>query len=126
MPIERISTNAAPAASGAYSQGVVHGDVVYLSGQLPLDASGTLVEGGIVAETRQTFANAAAILEAAGSSLERALRVTVYLVDCEDWGAMNEVFSEIFSGALPARTAIEVGPLALGALVEVDVIAARD
>jgi 2-iminobutanoate/2-iminopropanoate deaminase len=125
MPIERISTDAAPSSSGAYSQAVAHGDVLYLSGQLPLDASGALVEGGVAEQTRQTLANAEAILHAGGSSLDRVLRATVYLVDREDWAAMNEVFAATFAGALPARTAIEVGPLAFGALVEIDIVAAR-
>lgn len=124
MPIERIVTSAAPAA-GDYSHAVAHGDVVYVSGQLPLTLDGALVDGGIAAQTRQAFTNAEAILREAGSSLDHVLRVTVYLVDRHDWAAMNEVFAELFAGRLPARTALEVGPLAFGSLVEVDVIAAR-
>lgn len=125
MSIDRIATNAAPAPRGAYSQAVAHGDVVYLSGQLPLDLDGTLVTGGIAEQTRRVFANAEAILRGAGSSLDRVLRVTVYLVNRGDWAAMDEVFDEIFATARPARTAIEVGPLALDSLVEIDIIAAR-
>jgi 2-iminobutanoate/2-iminopropanoate deaminase len=124
MPIERITTDAAPAA-GAYSHAVAHGDVLYLSGQLPLTVAGTLVEGGIEEQTRQVIANLDAVLQAAGSTLQQVLRATVYLVDRDDWAAMNEVFAAAFAGALPARTAIEVGPLAFGARVEIDVLAAR-
>jgi 2-iminobutanoate/2-iminopropanoate deaminase len=124
MSIERIVTSAAPAA-GNYSHAVAHGDVVYVSGQLPLTLDGAVVEGGIAAQTRQAFANAGAILSKSRSSLDRVLRVTVYLVDRDDWSAMNEVFAELFTGMLPARTAIQVGPLAFGSLVEIDVIAAR-
>lgn len=125
MSIQRISTVAAPAPSGAYRQAVAHGDVVYLAGQLPLDADGALVGADVAEQTRQTLANIETILQAAGSSLDRVMRATVYLVDGDDWAAMDAVFGAAFGDALPARTAIQVGPLALGARVEIDVIAAR-
>lgn len=126
MSIERISTAAAPAPSGAYRQAVAHGDVLYLAGQLPLDADGALVGADVAEQTRRTLANVEAILQAAGSSLNRVMRATVYLADGDDWAAMDAAFGAAFGEALPARTTIQVGPLGMGALVEIDVIAARD
>ena len=127
MSIRRIIAPEAAPPSGAYSHAVVHGSTVYASGALPLDpVTGERVAGGIAEETRQTIRNLDAVLRAAGSSLEHVLRATVYLVERDDWAAMNEVFGEFFGAAPPARTAIEVGPLAYGALVEIDVVAALE
>jgi 2-iminobutanoate/2-iminopropanoate deaminase len=125
MEIERINASGAPSA-GAYSHAVVHGDVIYTCGQLPLDpANGELVAGGAGEQTSRVLDNLEIVLRAAGSDLSRVLQATVYLVDRHDWPAMNAVFAERFAGTLPGRTAVEVGPLALGARVEIDVVAAR-
>jgi 2-iminobutanoate/2-iminopropanoate deaminase len=127
MTVSRITAPDAAPPSGAYSHAVVHGDTVYSSGALPLDpATGALVAGGVGEQTRRTIANLDAVLRAAGSSLDRVLRATVYLVSRDDWAEMDAAFGEAFAHARPARTAIEVGPLAYGARVEIDVVAARE
>lgn len=102
-----VSTDAAPQPGGAYSQAIVAGDVVYLSGQGPFAADGSRVEGSFVDEARQTFANLAAVAEAAGGSLADAVRVGVYLRDMDNFGAMNELYREFFPEPLPARTTIQ-------------------
>lgn len=121
---EVIATTHAPAAIGPYSQAVRAGDTLYISGQIPLDpATGELVEGGVVEQTRQVFANARAILEAAGGSLADAVMVTVLLDSIDDFGAVNEVYAEQFSEPYPARMAYAVEALPKGALVEVQITA---
>ncbi|MGB2711443.1 MAG: Rid family hydrolase, partial [Conexibacter sp.] len=110
MSIDRIVSPDIAAPTGAYCHATVHGDTVYTAGQLGVDpGTGELVSGGIEAEVRQTLSNLDAVLRAAGSSLQQALKVNVYLVDHDEWAAMNAVFAEHFPGGLPARTAVEVG-----------------
>jgi len=124
MKREVIATKKAPGAVGPYSQAIQVGDFVFTAGQLPLDpATGKLIEGGIEEQTRQVLRNIAAVLEAAGSSLDRVVKTTVFLGNMGDFRAMNEVYSEFFPDEPPARSTVEVG-LALGALVEIDAIAA--
>ena len=120
--VEQVSTDGAPHGEPLpFPQGVVHGDTVYVSGQVGIDpGTGEVVEGGIRAETRRTMENVAAILEAAGSSLESAVKVTAFLTDMDDFEAFNEVYTEFFDERLPARSAVEVSDLA----VEIEVIAA--
>lgn len=120
-----VRSEAAPAPVGPYSQGVVHGGVVYVSGQIPLDpASGELVAGDIEAQTERVIANLAAVLEAAGSSLERVLRVSIYLVDVSLFARVNAVYARHFTGTpAPARSTLGVAALPKGAQVEMDVIA---
>ncbi|MBV9440150.1 MAG: RidA family protein [Candidatus Eremiobacteraeota bacterium] len=118
-----IQTAAAPAALGPYSQAIRCGDTVYVSGQLPIDpASGKLVEGGIREQTRRLFANLRAILEAAGSTLNRVVKVTVFIADWGDFAAFNEVYAEQFEAPFPARSTIQ-NSRPLGALVGADVVA---
>ena len=124
MPRTIISTPDAPAAVGTYSQAVKVGSTVYVSGQIPLDpATGKLVEGDITVQSEQVLRNLSAILEAAGSSLDRVVRATVYLADMRDFTAMNDVYGTYFSSPAPARSTIQAARLPKDARVEVDVIA---
>jgi 2-iminobutanoate/2-iminopropanoate deaminase len=120
-----VSTPAAPAAIGPYSQAVVSQGVVYVSGQIPLDPqSGNLVDGDVAVQTRQVLTNLRAILEAAGSSLAAVLKTTVYLTNMGDFPRMNEVYAEFFGESLPARATVEVSRLPKDVQVEIDAIAA--
>lgn len=125
MDREVVSTGAAPRAIGPYEQAVKIGGWIYASGQIPLDPrTGTLVDGDIAAQTRRVLENLKAVLEAAGCSLERTVKTTVFLKDIADFAAMNEVYSEYFGAAKPARSTVAVKDLPRGALVEIDLIAA--
>lgn len=121
-----VSTPDAPAAIGPYSQAVVFGGVVYCSGQIALDpATGKIVEGGVEAQTRQVLANLTHVLGAAGTGLDRALKVTVFMKDMNDYAAINGVYATFFSEETPpARAAVEVARLPRDVLVEIDCIAA--
>ena len=120
-----IHTDKAPAAVGPYSQAVAWGDTVYVSGQLPLDPQqGKIVAETIEDQTRQAMENLKAILEEAGSSLDKLLKVTIFLQDINDFKRVNEVYGSFFSGGYPARCAYEVAKLPLGATIEIDGIAA--
>ena len=124
--MKEIRTDAAPAPVGPYSQAVVHDGLLFASGQIPLDpATGEFVAGDVEAQTEQIFANLRAVLEAAGTSLDRVLRATVYLTDLSLFPRVNAVYERHFSGdPTPARTTIGAAALPLGAQVEIDVIAA--
>ncbi|WP_027182022.1 RidA family protein [Oleidesulfovibrio alaskensis] len=118
-----VHTDAAPAAIGPYSQAVLKGDTLYISGQLPVDpATGELVDG-IEAQTRQSLTNAKAILEAAGSSLDKVCRTGVFMKDLSQFAQMNAVYAEFFSTAFPARSCVQVAALPKNALVEIELIA---
>jgi 2-iminobutanoate/2-iminopropanoate deaminase len=121
---EVISTPQAPAAIGPYSQAIRAGGLVYLSGQIPIDAAtGRLEEGDISAQTERVLENLAAVLEAAGSGLSRVLKTTVYLKDLEDFGRMNEVYGRYFGEKPPARATVQVARLPRDARVEIDLVA---
>ncbi|MDR7416092.1 MAG: RidA family protein [Armatimonadota bacterium] len=121
---EVIHTDAAPRAIGPYSQAVRAGGFVFVSGQIPLDPeTGELVTGDVRVQTRRVLLNIAAILEAAGTSLERVVRTTVYLRDLNDFNAVNEEYMNFFRDARPARTTVQVARLPRDAAVEMDVIA---
>ena len=123
---EIISTQAAPAAIGPYSQGVGAGGIVITSGQIPLDpATGNFVEGGVAEQTRQSLLNVQAILAAAGLTLENVIKTTVFLKDMNDFAAMNEVYATFFPSNPPARSAVQVGKLPRDAMVEIEAIAVR-
>lgn len=118
-----ISTEKAPAAIGPYSQAVTVGNLVYTSGQIPIDpASGVIEAVGIKAQTEQVMKNLGAVLEAAGSSYAKAVKTTCFLADIKDFAAFNEVYAIYFTGK-PARSCVAVKDLPKGALVEVEVIA---
>ena len=124
--MKQISTQNAPAAIGPYSQAIEVNGFVYASGQLPIDpATGAFPEGGVKEQTRQSLLNVKAILEEAGLALPNVVKTTVYLADMGDFAAMNEVYSQFFAQPFPARSAIAVKALPKGALVEVEVVAAR-
>lgn len=121
---QAVSTPAAPAAIGPYSQAVRSGSLLFLSGQIPLDpATATMVDGDIAVQTHRVFRNLAAILEASGSSLDRVIRTTVYLADMNDFAAMNDVYGTYFTSPAPARSTIQAARLPKDARVEIDVIA---
>ena len=122
-----LSTAAAPAAIGPYSQAIDSGSgLVFVSGQLPIDpATGAFPEGGVKEQTRQSLTNAAAILESAGLSLANVVKTTVFLADMADFAAMNEVYASFFAAPFPARSAVAVKTLPKGALVEIECIAAK-
>jgi len=125
MSRQIITTPHAPAAIGPYSQAVVHDGVVYCSGQIALDpATGAILQGNVAEQTQRTLQNLSAVLEAAGSGLDQALRLTVYLKDMNDFGAVNEVYSTFFETEPPARACVEVARLPKDVLVEIDAIAA--
>lgn len=124
--MQAIHTDNAPAAIGPYSQAIEVNGLVFASGQIPLDPkTGTFVEGGIKEQTRQALTNASSILKAAGTDLAHVVKTTVYLDSMDDFAAMNEVYAEFFSHPFPARSAVAVKKLPKGALVEVEVLAAK-
>ncbi len=119
-----ISTTNAPAAIGPYSQAIKVGELVFVSGQLPIDpATGAFAEGGIKELTRQSLTNMKAILEEAGTSMANVVKTTVFLADMNDFSAMNGVYAEFFAAPFPARSAVAVKTLPKGALVEIECIA---
>lgn len=122
--IETVYTQSAPAAIGPYSQAVKFGNILFTSGQIPVDpATGAVVEGDIKAQTAQVMKNLAALLAASGTSPEKALKTTCFLADMADFAAFNEVYAETFTGK-PARSCVAVKTLPKNVLVEVEVIAA--
>jgi 2-iminobutanoate/2-iminopropanoate deaminase len=124
MSKEIISTENAPAAVGPYSQAVRIGNLVYTAGQVALDpALGKLVGDDAPAQAEQALRNLAAILEAAGTSLENVVKTTVFLNSMDDYKVVNEVYGRFFSKNPPARSAVEVARLPLGALVEIEAVA---
>jgi len=118
-----IQTDKAPKAIGTYSQAVRAGDLVFLSGQIPLDpATGTLVSGDIEAEIRRVFDNLAAVAEAAGGSLAHVVKLNVFLTDLGHFAKVNEIMATYFTGTYPARAAVGVASLPRGARVEMECI----
>jgi len=121
-----VATEKAPRAVGPYSQAVIAGGFVFTAGMLALDPqTGDVVGEDIGAQTRQALSNVQGILEAAGSSLDRVVKTTVFLRDIRDFPQMNAVYAEFFPADPPARSTVEVGPLPKGALIEIDAIALR-
>ncbi|MCL2149827.1 MAG: RidA family protein [Dehalococcoidia bacterium] len=115
----------APPAIGPYSQAIVHNDLVYTSGQIPLNAkTGELVNGGVKEQTRQVIQNLKDVLTAAGSDLEHVLKATCYLTDMQNFAAFNDMYAEYFTGR-PARSCVAVSALPKGSLVEIEVVAER-
>lgn len=123
--METISTKNAPAAIGPYSQAIKVGNLIYTSGQIPIDpATGTLVADGIKEQTRQSLLNVQAILKEAGISMSSVVKTTVFMADMNDFADMNAVYAEFFTEPYPARSAVAVKALPKGALVEIEVVAA--
>lgn len=120
-----VSTADAPAAIGPYSQAIVHGGLVYCSGQVALDPkTGQLLEGSVTAQTERVLQNLEAVLKAAGSGFDKVLKTTVYLVAMADFAEMNKTYERFFTGNKPARATVAVKELPRGAKVEIDCIAA--
>lgn len=120
-----IATTNAPAAIGPYSQAICHGDLLFVSGQLPIDpATGAFVEGGAVEQTRQCLKNIAAIAAEAGTDLSMTLKTTVLLTDLSGFNDVNEEYGKAFSEPFPARACYQVAALPKGALVEIEAVIA--
>jgi len=121
---QAISTSDAPKAIGPYSPAVRAGQMVFVSGQVPIDpATGNLIDGDIAAQTRRVFDNLGALLKAAGLSYANVVRTTVFLADMNDFAAMNQTYATFFSEPYPARSTVQVSRLPKDARVEIDVIA---
>ncbi len=121
---EAVSSNEAPAAIGPYSQAIKANGLVFCSGQTPMDpATGQVVSGGIAAQTERVLNNLAAVLEAAGTSMDKVVKTSVFLKDMNDFAAMNEVYGRFFGKQPPARSTVEVARLPKDVLVEIEVVA---
>jgi len=124
--MKAISTNMAPAAIGPYSQAIEVGNLVFTSGQLPIDpATGAFPEGGIKEQARQSLLNIQAILKEAGLTMNNVVKTTVFMADMGDFADMNAVYAEFFSEPYPARSAVAVKALPKGAMLEIEVVAER-
>ena len=124
MSARSINTDKAPKAIGPYSQGIAVGGFLFLSGQVPLDpVTGSLLKGTMQEEVARVLENLKAVLEAAGSSLDRVVRTTVFLTDLKDFESMNEEYGRYFRASRPARSTVQVTALPRGARVEIDAIA---
>lgn len=121
--LQMINAEGAPAAIGPYSHAVKLGDMLYTSGQIPLQADGSLIEGGIREQSAQVFRNLEAVLAAGGSSLSQVVKATVFLKDMNQFADVNEVYASFFGEHKPARSAVEVARLPKDVLVEIEVIA---
>ena len=119
-----VATKKAPAAIGPYAQANIYGNLVFTSGQIPLvPETGVMVKGGIEEQTKQVFANLKAVLEEAGSGLDKIIKTTCFLKDMGDFAVVNEIYGGYFDGDYPSRSAIEVARLPKDALIEIEVIA---
>lgn len=122
--MESIQTDRAPQAIGPYSQAIKANGFIFASGQIPLDpATMQIVEGGIGEQTERVLDNLKAVLEAAGSSLDRVVKTTVYLADMNEFAAMNEIYARYFGATKPARATVQVARLPRDVKVEIDVVA---
>lgn len=120
----RVQTDQAPAAIGPYSQAIKAGGFVYVSGQIPIDpATGEFVSGGITEQTERVLRNLSAVLEAAGSGLDRVVKTTVFLADMKEFAAMNDVYGKFFVGDPPARATVAAAGLPRDARVEIEAVA---
>ncbi len=120
-----IATNKAPAAIGPYSQAIGLGNLIFTSGQIGLTSEGTLVEGGIVEQTKQVLTNLSEVLEEAGSSLSNVLKTTVFLANMEDFAEVNKIYADFFGDHKPARSTVAVKTLPLNVSVEIEAIATK-
>lgn len=121
-----VHTDKAPAAIGPYSQAIDTGALIYTSGQIPIDPStGQVVSGGIKEQTAQVLENLKNVLEAAGSSMEKVIKTTVFMKDLSDFSAMNEVYAKYFSEPYPARSCVEVNRLPKDILIEIEAVALK-
>jgi len=120
--MKTITTDKVPAAIGPYSQAKISGGFLFASGQIPLDASGNMVEGGITEQTKQVIQNIAAVLEAAGSDFTKVVKASCFLTDLGNFAAFNEIYAQYFTDK-PARSTFQISALPRGALVEIEIVA---
>ena len=120
--IQTIQTTGAPAAIGPYAQAVVVGDLLFTSGQIPLRPDGTLNDGDITVQTTQVLANLKAVIEAAGATLDKVVKTTVFMKNLDDFVAMNKIYGEAFGDHKPARSTVQVAKLPRDVLVEIEAI----
>ncbi len=118
-----ISTDKAPKAIGPYSQGIVFENLIFTSGQIPINPNTSEIPSGIIAQTKQVLLNISSVLEVAGSSMDKVIKTVVFIKDMNDFALMNEVYSSFFKEPYPARTTVEVARLPKDVLVEIEVIA---
>jgi 2-iminobutanoate/2-iminopropanoate deaminase len=124
VSLRSVQTPQAPAAIGPYSQGIVANGFLFTAGQIALDpATGQIVEGDVVAQTRRVLANLAAILDTAGAGWADVVKTTIFLQDMRDFGPVNEIYAEVLGAARPARSTVQVSALPRGVLVEIDAVA---
>ena len=124
--MERVTTPHAPGAIGPYSQAIIANGFIYTAGQIALDpATGQVVDGDVAAQTARVMANLKAVVEAAGSSLSKVVKTTVFLMDMADFAAMNEVYAQAFGDHKPARSTVAVSGLPRGVRVEIEVVALK-
>ena len=123
MTLEQISTEAAPAAIGPYSQAIKAGDFVFFSGQIPLTPEGKIVGGDITVQAQQVMSNMVAVLEAAGLGFANVVKTTIYLTDLNDFATVNEIYGERFQDPPPARACVQVAALPKGVAVEIEWVA---
>lgn len=123
MTIQVVSTDQAPAAIGPYSQAVIAGGMLYVSGQIPLDCeTGEVVDGDIAAQARKVLENMKGVVEAAESAMDQVVKVTIYITDMQQFAVVNEIYGTFFSAPYPARACVEVSKLPKGVEVEMDAI----
>ncbi len=125
MKKQVLATSKAPAAIGPYSQGVAFQNLLFVSGQLPIDPLAGTISGGIGEQTEQVFANLEAILAAGGASFDDVVKTTVFLTDLSDFAVVNEIYDRHFKEPYPARACVEVSKLPKGALIEIELIAVK-
>jgi 2-iminobutanoate/2-iminopropanoate deaminase len=126
MPNEPVSTDKAPKAIGPYSQAIVAGDLIFTSGQIPLDPqTQQIVQGDVRAQAERVMENLSAVLAAAGASFASVVKATIYLTDLNDFAAVNDVYGKRFPSAPPARSTVQVAALPKGARVEIDLVATK-
>jgi 2-iminobutanoate/2-iminopropanoate deaminase len=124
MPKEIVATDKAPAAIGPYSQAVKFGDLVFTSGQIPLDpGSGKLVEGDITVQAEQVLTNLRALLEESGTSIDKVIKTTCFLTNLDDFQTFNDIYARYFGDSQPARSTVQVARLPAGAIVEIECMA---
>ena len=123
--VTKIATEKAPGAIGPYSQGVVAGNLVYTSGQIPVNPETGAVEECVKAQTKQSLENVKAVLAEAGCTMEDVFKTTVFITDLADFGVVNEIYGSYFGGSFPARSCVQVAALPKGAKIEVETISVK-
>lgn len=123
MTMKEVKTNNAPAAIGPYSQAIISGNTVFASGQIPVNPSNGEIPDGVEAQANQAFTNVKNLLEAAGTSIDKVIKTTVFIQNMDDFGKINEIYASYFTEPFPARSCVEVAKLPKGVLLEVEAIA---